>query len=183
MSIWLTSDLHLCHNQRFLYEPRGFSSIEEHDEVIINNINELVRAEDTLFILGDLMLNDNGKGMEYLRAIKCNDVRVICGNHDGQARRELYQSLPNFILLGWACPVVYKKKNFMLSHYPMLTQNIDDGKKPWQKTWNLCGHSHTKNKFDPITHSIHVELDAWDNKPVEIEEILELIRNEGVRDI
>lgn len=182
MSIWLSSDFHFCHNQPFLYEPRGFSSIEEHDETILSNINELVRPEDTLFVLGDLILNDNEKGMEYLRAIKCNDIRVICGNHDTQTRIGLYQFLPNFSILGYAYPFIYKKKKFILSHYPMLTQNMDDGKKPWQKTWNLCGHSHTKNKFDPITHSVHVELDAWNNKSVEIEQILELIRDEGVRD-
>lgn len=172
MSIFMTSDFHFGHQRAFLYEPRGFSSIEEHDEAILNNINELVRPQDTLFVLGDLMLNDNEKGMEYLRAIKCQDVCVIFGNHDSPVRRMLYGSLPNFTTFTWAFPVIYKKKSFMLSHYPMLTQNMDDGKKPWQKTWNLCGHSHTKNKFDPITHSIHVELDAWDNKPVEIEQIL-----------
>lgn len=183
MSFWFSSDLHLNHNQGFMYEPRGFSTIKEHDEAIIDNINELVRAEDTLFVLGDLMLNDNERGMECLRAIKCQDVRVVLGNHDTPARVELYQSLPNCSILGYAYPFIYKKKRFMLSHYPMLTQNMDDDKKPWQKTWNLCGHSHTKNKFDPITHSIHVELDAWNNKPVEIEQILELVRNEGVRDI
>ena len=179
MNVFFSSDLHWGHQRGFLYEPRGFPSIEEHDEAILNNINKLVRPQDTLFVLGDLMLNDNEKGMEYLRAIKCNNVRVILGNHDSQTRQELYQSLPNFSVLGYAYPFVYKKKNFMLSHYPMLTQNMDDDKKPWQKTWNLCGHSHTKNKFDPITHSIHVELDAWDNKPVEIEQILELIRGEN----
>ena len=33
--VYITSDLHFGHNQSFLYEPRGFSSIGEHDRVII----------------------------------------------------------------------------------------------------------------------------------------------------
>ena len=56
---YITSDLHLGHNQPFVYEPRGFSSIEEHDAAIIENINKVVGENDTLYILGDLMLNDN----------------------------------------------------------------------------------------------------------------------------
>ena len=35
--IYLTSDTHFCHNKDFLYEPRGFQSIEEHDEAIVKN--------------------------------------------------------------------------------------------------------------------------------------------------
>ena len=57
--VWLSSDLHLGHQKEFLYVPRGFSSIEEHDEAIIDNINEVVAPEDTLYLLGDLMLGDN----------------------------------------------------------------------------------------------------------------------------
>lgn len=35
--IYLTSDLHFGHNKEFLYKPRGFNSIEAHDEQIIKN--------------------------------------------------------------------------------------------------------------------------------------------------
>ena len=177
--IWFSSDLHAGHQRDFLYVPRGFSSIEEHDEAIIDNINEVVAPEDTLYLLGDLMLGDNEEGARKLRQIQCKDIRVIRGNHDTDTRVRLYEYSLGYQMLGYAAPAKFNGKNFMLSHYPMLTQNMDDDKKTWQKTWNLCGHSHTKNKFDPITHSIHVELDAWDNKPVEIEQILELIRGEN----
>lgn len=37
IKIWFTSDLHFGHNKSFLYEPRGFNSIEEHDATIIKN--------------------------------------------------------------------------------------------------------------------------------------------------
>ena len=38
--IWITSDLHLQHDKPFIYEARGFSSIQEHDEAIIKNWNK-----------------------------------------------------------------------------------------------------------------------------------------------
>ena len=39
-NIWFTSDLHFCHDKEFLYKPRGFNSIEEHDTAIIQNWNK-----------------------------------------------------------------------------------------------------------------------------------------------
>ena len=33
--IWLTSDLHFFHNREFVYKPRGFNSVEEMNEKII----------------------------------------------------------------------------------------------------------------------------------------------------
>lgn len=176
MSFFFSSDLHLSHNKDFIYAARGFSSIEEHDKTIIDNINNSVREEDTLFLLGDLIVGDNNKGMEYLRSINCQDVRVILGNHDTPARVELYKSLPNFSVLGYSYLWKKGKKTFLLSHYPTLTQNMDDDKKPWQKVWNICGHSHTKQLWDPITGSYHVELDTNLCCPVSYEELVVNIR-------
>jgi calcineurin-like phosphoesterase family protein len=62
--IFITSDLHFGHDRGFLYEPRGFSNIESHDETVIQNWNSVVEPEDEVYILGDLMLNDNSHGIE-----------------------------------------------------------------------------------------------------------------------
>lgn len=174
--IWFSSDFHFRHQREFLFQPRGFSSIEEHDVSILESINSTVAADDTLYVLGDLMLNDNDKGIEYLKQIKCQDVRVVLGNHDTDNRKALYESLPNFTILGYAHPFKYKKWRFMLSHYPMKCDNYDDDEKPYLKVWNLCGHSHTKQIFDPITGSYHCELDAHSNFPVSIDTIINDIK-------
>ena len=68
--IYVTSDLHFSHNKEFLYKPRGFNSIEEHDEQIIKNWNEIITDEDEVYILGDLMLNDNEGGIRKLQQLK-----------------------------------------------------------------------------------------------------------------
>lgn len=67
--IYLTSDTHFCHNKDFLYEPRGFQSIEEHDEAIVKNWNSIVTPDDEVYHLGDVMLNDNTKGLGYLKQL------------------------------------------------------------------------------------------------------------------
>ena len=59
------------------------------------NINEIVKEDDTLYILGDLMLNDNEYGMDCLHKIICKNIYIILGNHDTSVRAELYSYLPN----------------------------------------------------------------------------------------
>ena len=57
--VWITSDLHIGHNKEFLYKGRDFYNIEEHDMTLVRNWNELVSMENTVYILGDVMLKNN----------------------------------------------------------------------------------------------------------------------------
>lgn len=56
--IWFTSDTHFCHDRGFLYEPRGFTNVEDMNEAIVQRWNSVVAPEDTVYHLGDAMLND-----------------------------------------------------------------------------------------------------------------------------
>ena len=76
--IYFTSDTHFCHNRPFLYEPRGFKSIEEHDETIVTNWNSIVKPEDEVYHLGDVMLIDNEKGIKYLKSLN-GKIHLILG--------------------------------------------------------------------------------------------------------
>ena len=66
MSIYLTSDLHFCHNREFLYKPRGFDSVWDMNKVIVESWNKVVGADDDVYVLGDLMLNDNDEGARLI---------------------------------------------------------------------------------------------------------------------
>ena len=72
MAIFLTSDLHFNHEKPFLYEPRGFNSFEEANKAIIDRYNEVVSPGDDVYILGDLMLGDNDKGIECIKQLNGN---------------------------------------------------------------------------------------------------------------
>ena len=174
--IYFTSDLHFGHNKNFIWASRGFSSIEEHDRIIIDNINKTVKEEDELYILGDIMLEDNNNGIKKLQQIHCKNIYIILGNHCTDARKNLYDSLPNIQVLGYSYPFKYRKWHFMLSHYPMITSNYDDNSF-YKTVYNLCGHSHIKELFDEKTNSYHVELDAHQNYPVNIDDIIIDIKN------
>ena len=176
MTIYFTSDLHLCHDKDFLYEPRGFDNIVDHDIAIINNINNRVKEDDELYILGDLMLNDTDKGIEEFNNIKCKNIHVILGNHDTDNKIEIYKTrLPNVISIAYADRIKFGKYHFYLSHFRTDTTNED--KHLSEQLLNLHGHIHTKEKFyNNIYYNYNVVLDANNNMPISIEEILEAIR-------
>ena len=166
--IYFTSDTHFCHNKPFLYEPRGFKSIEEHDETIVKNWNSIVKPEDDVYHLGDVMLMDNEKGIEYVKKLN-GKIHIILGNHCTETRIELYKQCPNIVEIAYAKEIKIGKNYFFLCHYPTCVGNFDDNK----KIWCLCGHSHTKNKFiDMDKKSYHVELDCQNNFPIEITNII-----------
>lgn len=176
--IFITSDLHFGHIKNFLWEPRGFRDIENHDYEIIRRWNEVVNRNDIVYVLGDLMLNDNNNGISCLSLLH-GKIKIIRGNHETDVRWEIYNTLPNIELLGWAHMLKYHKYHFYLSHYPTLTSNYDDKKPLKAKIINLCGHSHTKDAFADWDKGIiyHCELDAHDCYPVLLDDIIKEIKN------
>ena len=83
--LWFTADTHFGHANIIRYCKRPFTSVEEMDQTLINNINELVQTEDTLYHLGDFSFGRQSKtnnAARYLEQIKCKKVIIIPGNHD-----------------------------------------------------------------------------------------------------
>lgn len=169
--IYLTSDLHFGHNKEFLYVPRGFASIEEHDETIIKNWNEIIDNNDDIFVLGDLMLNDNELGLERLRCLNGN-LHIIRGNHDTDIRMSLYKEA-GFHVIGCADIFHYRRYHFYLSHFPTLTANLEK-ESLHQCTLNLYGHTHQKTNFyEDRPYMYHVGLDSHNCYPVLLDDIIE----------
>ena len=79
--IYVTSDLHFGHAKQFIYEPRGFPNIVDHDEEIIKRWNELAQPEDEVYILGDLMLKDNEHGLNiiihYIELLENMELKIF----------------------------------------------------------------------------------------------------------
>ena len=151
MGIFVVSDLHLNHNKDFLYKPRGFETIEEHDEQIIANWNDVVAPDDIVFLLGDLMMGgDFDAGIAKLKRLN----GIIChirGNHDTDNKMARYTELTHYTCLGWADTVNYKKWRFFMCHYPVMINNYP----PENKKFCLHGHTHHSNRLEYI-HSKNI---------------------------
>lgn len=172
--IWLTSDWHFGHDREFIWRPRGFSSVEEMNEKIVENYRKLVAPEDDVYILGDLMLGDPDVGMNCLRRLP-GKLHIVRGNHDTDRRRRLYLELPNFEEMSSAFELIYCGYHLFLCHYPVLTGNFDEDKPLKARIINFCGHRHATDPFidwdkGPI---YHVEVDAHECYPVSLDKAME----------
>ena len=168
--IYFTSDTHFCHNKSFLYEPRGFNDIKEHDNQIIQNWNSLIKPDDDVYHLGDVMLLNNELGIKYLQSLN-GKIHIILGNHCTAIREELYRNCSNVVEVCLAKILKIKKQHYFLCHYPTITANYDD--KPYhQHLINLYGHTHQQHLFyndNPFMYN--VGMDAHNCEPVSIEQI------------
>ena len=175
--IFATSDLHLGHDRAFVWGARGFKSIEEHDAEIIKRWNEVVTAEDDVYILGDLMLGDNAHGIHCLSQLN-GKLHILTGNHCTSARQKLYHTLENMVeFCGCATTIKYKKKQLYLSHYPTITSNMEAN--PHQAVFNLYGHTHqTTNFYNGQPFMYHVGVDSHNCYPVLLDDVITEIKNE-----
>ena len=179
--IFATSDLHFGHNRDFIFGPRGFKSVEEHDEAIISNWNSVVGPDDIVLVLGDLVMGADRKGsMEKIKRL--NGRIVICrGNHDTDCKITDYYNCPNVSIrtLGnetYANVIKISKWSFYICHYPTMLGDFEFIK-PGHKNFCLHGHTHSQDKFQFIQYCCYnVALDAHGNKPVNIKDIQEDLR-------
>ena len=179
--IFLTSDTHFGHDREFLWGPRGFTNFQEHDEAVIKNWNETVSPDDIVYHLGDLMLGDNAHGIECVKRLN-GHIKLIRGNHDTDARWKLYGTLPNIELIGWADVIKYKKYNFYLSHHPTLTSNLEKAPHLRMHLINLYGHTHQMGKFyQDMPYMFHVGVDSNNNRPILLDDAIELMKEETKR--
>lgn len=170
--IYFTSDLHLYHNMDFVFKPRGFDNIEDMSNIILENWNNVVTDNDDVYILGDLMLNDNEKAMNILKQLN-GKIHIVLGNHDTSTRVELYKTLPNVVEITYATVIKYKKYHFYLSHYPTFTANLENGHLS-ECLINLYGHTHQRTNFyNDIPWMYHVGLDSHENQLVSLDQIIE----------
>lgn len=165
-----------------MYKARGFDNIEDMNNAILKNWNAAVGEEDDVYVLGDLMLNDNRRGLDLLKQLN-GYLHIILGNHDSDARVELYQSyLPKVVEIVYSTIIKVEKQHYYLSHYPSFTANYDD--KPYHSHLiNLYGHTHQQTNFFTIDGKnnpfmYHVGVDSHGCTPVSIEQISEDIHNE-----
>lgn len=169
--IYFTSDTHFNHDREFVYGPRGFKTIQEMNGALIKNWNETVGPEDDIYVLGDFFL---GSDMNYIREVldRLNGrIHLVVGNHDTIAKITEYTAWNNIVEIADALRVRYKKREFFLCHYPVLTASLEQD--PKRAVINLFGHTHSKEKFyEDRPYMYNVAVDANDNRPVSIDEIM-----------
>ena len=176
--IHFTSDTHFSHDREFLYKVRGFPTVDEMNEAIVERWNAVIAPEDEVYHLGDVMLNDNEKGMELLSRLN-GKIHILLGNHDTKTRAKLYETLPNVDVIGYATVIKWGKYHFYLSHYPTNTSNLENMAPLSQHVLNIYGHTHQEHNFyNGTPYMYHVGMDSHNCTPVSVETVIEDIKKE-----
>lgn len=84
MTTWITSDLHLDHNNIMKYCPdtrQHYSDVSHMNEAIVSGWNSKVAPTDTVYILGDVAFCNAQKAVGFLSRMTGNKI-LIEGNHD-----------------------------------------------------------------------------------------------------
>ena len=80
--IFFTADLHFGHKNIIRYCDRPFKDVAQMNSTLIKNYNEVVRPDDTCYILGDLAMGINSLELtKYIRRMNGRKI-LILGNHD-----------------------------------------------------------------------------------------------------
>lgn len=158
--VFLTSDLHIGHPR--LSRTRGFDSLEEHDEFILEKLNSVVGRRDKVFLLGDICWSKQAV-QKFTDTVICENVDIVLGNHD-----VLRYYPPDFFNHVYG---VYQYRSFVLSHVPIKEESL------YRFRGNLHGHIHDLGGDDdlglgPEYLNVNLEFNSW--MPWEFEEIDEL---------
>jgi calcineurin-like phosphoesterase family protein len=161
---YFTADEHYGHKNIIKYCNRPFSSVEEMDEVMIQNNNKLITSHDTVVHIGDFSLASrhyNDVLSKYIKKLSGNHI-FIPGSHDywmkgGPKRSHIWQRSIN-------------KQQLICCHYAMMIWPASH----WG-SWHLFGHCHGRTKG--VGKSFDVGVDVHNFTPVSFDEVEEIMRN------
>lgn len=158
---WFTADLHLGHTNIIKYCNRPFSSVEEMDKIIIDNIFSCIKSKDILYVLGDISLNRNIT-LNFLKKLFNSEIKyfLIIGNHD---------NFPKDFNVPKIIDIKINEQKITLCHYAMRTWNCS-----CHGAWQLYAHSHGTLK--PVGKQWDVGVDNNNFKPLSFEQIVEIMK-------
>lgn len=184
MKTFLTSDTHFGHKNITGKELsswdknyRTFSSIEEMDNTLLEEINTLVGKNDILIHHGDFAFKNHEY---YLDQIECRNIWFISGNHDSviNKKKELQQRF-RIYEPKWLNTVI-ENKFFFMCHYkflswPGMSKNV----------LHTFGHSHGNIPEYLLGKSMDVGVDnAFKHfgkyRPFFYEEVVEIINSNEI---
>lgn len=170
-NIFYISDTHFNHSNilNFTDSKTGlkirpnFSCVKEMNEILIQNWNSIVKPQDKIYHLGDVIFGPNSEYDKILSRLN-GKKRLIVGNHDNLKDNNLLKFFPKIML--WR---LFKEHDFLCSHVPIFQGEIRKAK------FNVHGHIHQNDDVSSIHLNISVEKTNF--FPVSIEEIKKRLKN------
>lgn len=175
------------HTSRWDEGYRDFKSLEDMNEILVKNINKLVKEDDILYHLGDFVMGGIQNIWNFRKQLSCKNIHLILGNHDSHIKdnklinkehddlnpytcHDLFTSVQDVLI------VKHGKHEFFLSHYPHLS---------WYHASRgvIMLHGHEHGQLDHLNKAVRrldVGVDAAKNllgeyRPFSIEEVISIV--------
>lgn len=149
MRIFNTADLHFGHKSILKYRTQ-FSSIEEHDNLILDKFSKL-NKNDIVIVHGDFIFKSPQYDyyIEKLSRMSCR-IKVILGNHDSV---QLYKEtrIPKMEI----CLPLYTYKDFWLSHCPIHPNEMRS------RIGNIHGHTHYYSMKEKEYYCVSLDINEF----------------------
>lgn len=202
MTNFFTSDFHLGHARILeLGSGRPFATLEEMHSAILTSWRETVKPEDTVFLLGDIIMGNFEETIKLFEGLNGNKM-FVAGNHDrifsgANSKSRIERHMPFFIEAGFTVlpentstfiNTRWGKQEVLLSHFPFSgdSHSEEDRFANHRFTDNglplIHGHTHGNGTQNPSPREFHVGVDSHNFELVpesKIVEWLETIKSEG----
>ncbi len=166
---YFIADTHFGHEKIRLM--RGFDSITEMDEILIDRWNKRVTPEDHVYIAGDFCYKNERPVEEYLSRLHGHKHLAI-GNHDRQWLKKInpteWFEECAFVLEG-----DQKGNFFTVCHYPMM-----DWYRRRHGAHLIYGHIHDTTRepyyryLQTVPHAYNAGVDVNNYRPVTLSELI-----------
>ncbi len=138
------SDLHFYHiNLLTKMDCRGFDSVEQMNEYMIERWNSKIKKNDEVIILGDLSFGNGKQTSEIVNRLK-GRLFLIRGNHDDRYLKDKEFDASRFEWIKDYEEMHDNNRKVILCHYPIICYNgqyrIDANGSA--KAYMLYGHVH-----------------------------------------
>ena len=167
---YFTSDQHFGHFNIIRLCGRPFETVEEMDEALLSKWNAKVKADDTVYILGDLFFRAAKVG-PILKALN-GRKHLIVGNHDHTWMKKVAAS-DYFASVQTLKEVEIDGRVLTLCHYPMLSYPQA------RRGYMVYGHIHNNVRDDywPLiarrSRMLNAGADVNNFEPVTFDELVE----------
>lgn len=189
--VWLTSDQHYGHARIIQHAGRPYANVEEMDAALVANHNAVVQPGDTIYHLGDFAWHDK-RVEEYLAKLN-GEHYLVPGNHDAchSCHRKYRKGCTAYTFAGFTILEETFEMglggalgNVLVSHMP--TADHTDPRYPEHRPLpdevpgRIILHGHVHEKWvvarvggvgDRVIWQINVGVDAWQYRPVALEEL------------
>lgn len=177
------------------------NDIRAHDNMLADNWDDTVKHDDVVWVLGDVSSGAKQAQLNALEWIKQRpgQKHLIAGNHDSchPMQRDSHKWQRIYLDGVFESVQMAAKRRIpgngghvtvMLSHFPYNSDHTDESRYPeWRLNHRgfplLHGHTHASSRlsFDDgflgtPTKQVHVGVDAWDYRPVHLDEIVKLVQ-------